>query len=130
MRDRRNIPAVEDDRKGTADLLEAWREATRASQLAERLAALASEAAEQADDNSEVAEEIALLAEEAAAAAERAAARSRAAAERAAAIASKSREQRMREADETVIAAGAVEGEARVRYHEAERRARERHEGS
>src|SRR5687767_7295853 len=43
--DRGYIPAVEHDIRGTAELLEAWREAIRASELAERLAVLASEAA-------------------------------------------------------------------------------------
>jgi hypothetical protein len=124
------IPAVEGDTRSTADLLEAWREATRASELAERLAVLASEAAEQADKNSAVAQEIALLAEQAATAAERAAARSRLAAEQAAEIAAKSREQRVREADETVTAAAALEGEARELYHKAERQAREHHESN
>ena len=67
----------------TTNLLEQWREATRAADLAERLARLALESADLADEEALASEEIATLAEAAAESAARAATTARAAAERA-----------------------------------------------
>ena len=64
----------------TSDLLEVWREAMRAAELAARLAQVAADKAEQADLNAAGAEEVATLAEQLAAAATAAAAGARAAA--------------------------------------------------
>jgi len=54
---------VIDEPVTTADLLEAWREATRAADLAERLAKLAAETSERADLSADASEEVAKLAE-------------------------------------------------------------------
>lgn len=110
----------------TADLLEQWREATRAAELAERLAKMATEAAERADQNAIASEEIARMAEQAAEAAERAARTAREAADRASAFAEESRSGRVADADQAALETRAEEGAARDRYHEAERAARER----
>lgn len=69
------------------ELLDAWREAMRAAELAERLARLAETAAEDADEGAAAAEEIAELAERAAVAATNAAQSARNAANRTASIA-------------------------------------------
>ena len=108
----------------TTDLLAAWRDALRATELAESLARVASEAAADAVVRAEDAEQLAVLAENAAAAALKTAQRARAVAEEAA---RKSRELAGR--DETAsLDAGSIhqlEVEAREAYHEAEaRRAR------
>jgi len=66
------------------ELLDAWRDAARAAELAERLASTALHAADRADGDAATAEELALLAEEAATAAERAARAAREAAMKAA----------------------------------------------
>jgi hypothetical protein len=113
----------------TGELLEQWREATRAAQLAEKLAELAKESVERADRDALGAREIAEMAEAAAGHAERAATVAREAAHRAAAFASENRSGRLEEADEAVMTTHAQETTARDRYHEAERAARERLEG-
>ena len=61
-----------DETPTTAELLDAWRDATRASELAERLSAVASDAAELAERNAAASTEIARMAERAASSAERA----------------------------------------------------------
>jgi hypothetical protein len=119
-----------DDQPTTAELLTAWRDATRASELAERLALAATEAAEIAERNASASEDIARMAERAANAAERAARTARKAATRARAFAQDSRDSRARLADETVVEAREREAEARAAYHDSERQARERHGGS
>jgi hypothetical protein len=68
---------VEDERPTSADLLEAWRETTRATELAERLAKQALAVADEADIDAESADGIADLAETAATAAARVAASAR-----------------------------------------------------
>ena len=105
----------------TADLLDAWREASRAAELAERLASLALDAAEQADANALASEEIANLADEALRSAEHAADIARKAATRARELASQTRLGRLAEADEAVRQAHAIDIAARDRYHSAER---------
>ena len=94
---------VEDDVVTAAELLEQWREASRAAELAERLANLASETAERADQGAIAAEEIARMAERAAKAADRAATSGRRAAERAAAFARDNRTGRLADADHGVL---------------------------
>src|SRR5689334_1025415 len=111
----------------TADLLDAWREATRAAELAARLARQAEEAADHADDDASGSDEIAKLAESAAEAAEIAATKARAAADRASALAAVKRGADVDDAQETAVAARAIETEARDDYHDAEAQARRRH---
>lgn len=110
----------------TADLLERWREATRAAELAERLAQVAMDSAQRADRSAEASEDIARLAERAARSAERAARSARQAATRATAFAQESRAGRLAEADRALTDARAKEKEARGRYHAAEEEARRR----
>jgi hypothetical protein len=113
---------VDDETPSTAELLEAWRDATRASELAERLAKIASDAADRAEDNAAAAHEVAALAGEAAATAERAAETARQAAHRATEVALRQRT----DSDRGIAAvtdAQHVEGEAAERYHGAEREA-------
>jgi hypothetical protein len=111
----------------TADLLSAWRDATRAAELADRLARLASEAADTADRSAMASEDIAKMAERAARAADRAAVSARAAAKRAAEFAAETRASRLRDADEVVSRARADEAAARDAYHRSETTARARH---
>ena len=80
--------------KSTAELLEAWRNATRAADLADSLAANALAISDTAEATASAAEEIAILAEEAAVAAERAANSARDAARRAQELARSNRELR------------------------------------
>ena len=115
-----------DDSPTTADLLEAWREATRASELAERLAAAANEAAELAERGATEFEEIAQMAERAATSAERAARIAREAATRAHSFAEQSRQHKVLDADDAVTRTRTQEVAVRDAYHESERRARER----
>ena len=111
----------------TADLLTAWRDATRAAELADRLAQMAADAAETADRSAMASEEIARMAERAAKAADRAAVSARDAAQRAAALARESREHRLVDADTLVATARAEEAAAREAYHKRESEVRDRH---
>lgn len=104
----------------TSDLLNAWRDATRAAELAERLAALAADAAEAADRNALASEEIAAMAEEASLAAERAFHRAREIAAKARELAGHVRGGRLGDADATLAAARQGEVDARDRYHQRE----------
>jgi hypothetical protein len=110
----------------TSELLEQWREATRAAELAERLAKLANESAERAEQSASAAREIATMAERSAEAAERAAEMARSAAERATAFADGASAAHVSDSDDAVTATKAEEAAARDRYHEAEAVARER----
>lgn len=83
---------VDDVVVSTADLLDAWREAMRAAELAERLARLAEATAEDADESAVASEEIAQLAERAAVAATNAAQSARNAAHRTASVAKERRD--------------------------------------
>ena len=83
---------VFDESPTAADLLNAWREAVRAAELAERLALLASETASQADVNATTAEEVAVMAEQVAQTAAAASNRARTAADEARRIAQRDRE--------------------------------------
>lgn len=112
----------------TGELLEQWREATRAAQLAERLAELAKASVERSDRDALTAGEIAKMAERVARHAERAAQAARAAADRASAFAAENRSGRLADADVAVTDTRAEEEAARGRYHDSERIARERHE--
>ena len=123
------LASMDGEQPTTAELLEAWREATRAAQLAERLASLAAEAADQADRNALASEQIATMAEKASRAAERAAAQARKAADQARDLATRNREGRLQDADAVVSETKSGEKLARELYHVAEREARERHEG-
>ncbi len=111
---------VFDEPMTTEDLLAAWRDATRAAELAERLAARAREAAKEADRTALSSEEVARLAEQAAMAAEHAAREARAVADRAALLARDSRGARVPEAEQAASDARVAETEARGRYHDAE----------
>ena len=106
---------MDEERKSTGELLEAWRNATRAAELADSLASNASDASGLADEAAVAAEQIAKLAEKAARAAERAALTARDAATRATELARRSREKRSTGADSSV-AAHAAEDEARDAY--------------
>jgi methyl-accepting chemotaxis protein len=117
---------VEDDVLTRADLLEQWRDAARAAQLAERLAKGAAESVERADEAAAGAEEIARIAEGVAKAAEEASQAARAAADRAAALAREAREVILPDADRSLVDTKSEEASARVRYHDAKREARER----
>lgn len=110
----------------TADLLNAWRDAVRAAELAERLATAAAKAADDADQRAVVSAELAELAEQAAAAASRAAARAAAAAKEATALAKALRQDGLAEAQHTVEASKANAAEARIAFHEAEAETREK----
>jgi hypothetical protein len=113
----------------TADLLEKWREATRAAELAKRLAEAALETAQRADRTAVASEDIARMAERAAEAAADAAASARRAADEATAYAADIRGARLRVANEVVDSTQVQEGVAKTAYHEAEREARERLDG-
>ena len=110
----------------TADLLEKWREATRAAELAKRLAESALEAAERADRTALASEEIAQMAERTAQAASQAAATARKAADAAAAYASETSGPRLVNAKGAVGATEVEESVARDAYHVAEGEARSR----
>ena len=113
----------------TSELLEQWREATRAAELAERLAQLAQRSVERSDKDAVAAQEIAKIAERAAKHAERTARIAREASDRALAFAAENREGYLAEADATVVSARGEESAARTRYHAAEQAARDRHKG-
>lgn len=113
----------------TAELLEKWREATRAADLAKRLAEAALETAERADRSAVASEDIARMAERAAQAASDAAASARRAADEATAYAANIRGTRLRTANDVVDATSVQEGVAKQAYHEAERDARDRTNG-
>ena len=110
----------------TAELLEKWREATRAAELAKRLAEAALETAERADKSAVASEDIAKMAERAAEAAADAAAIARRAADEATAFANDIGGTRLRNANELVDATAEQQGVAKDAYHDAEKEARER----
>jgi hypothetical protein len=118
---------VDHDVLSTGELLDAWRYASRAAELAERLAEIARNAVEKGERDAASTEEIATLAEEVAASASRAATAAREAARIAATEASSLREG-LQGADLSAIDARTAEGTARDRYHDAESDARRRHE--
>jgi hypothetical protein len=117
---------VDIDHVTTGELLEAWRDATRAAELAERLAQAALRAADRADRDSATAQEIATMADEAAEAAERAARVAREAARRAANDAIELRAE-VGTADQGASTARGTESDAKGRYHEAEDAARNKY---
>lgn len=108
---------MDDERPTNAELLDAWRDTTRAAELAERLARMAADSAEQADENAIAYEEIADMAEAAKDAAERAASNARQAAHRARERATTARDVHLRDADHAA-SARADETAARTRYQE------------
>jgi hypothetical protein len=110
----------------TSDLLEAWREAVRAADLAERLAKLALEAVQTADVNAGASAEIATMAQEAADAAQRAADTARMASERASALAETARSERFADAERDATDARESATRAGAFYHKAEDEARAR----
>lgn len=112
----------------TSELLDAWRDASRAAELAERLAEIARTAVEKGERDAASTEEIATLAEEVAASASRAATAAREAAKIAATEAWGLREG-LEGADQSATDARTVEGTARDRYHDAETDAHKRHGG-
>lgn len=118
-----------DDPVTTAELLAAWREASRAAELADRLAEQAHSSAERADINAATAEEVAALAEQVAEVAASAAARARSAAEGARALARRSHDGPLSEAARERSDTRAVESQARDAYHLAEERARSKGSG-
>ena len=121
--------AVNEEPMSTAELLEQWREAIRASELAARLAKIAADSVERTASQATAAEELAKLAERAAEAASEAATTARNAAALAADIARQSATDQTRD-DDALTAARGLEGKARDSYHDAERQARSRAEGS
>ncbi len=110
----------------TADLLEAWREATRAAELAKRLAKLAADTAARADVRAGVAEELATMAQKAAEAAEDAARTARAVADEAAEYARSAHAEHGR-GEDTVTRTTQAESDARDDYHAGEEGARRAH---
>jgi hypothetical protein len=114
---------MDDERVTTAELLTAWRDATRAAELAERLATAATEAAAQADVRALASVELADLAEHAAEAASRAAEKARTAATEAGALARSLRETGIPAAESSVADSRRVETEAATAYHDAAERA-------
>jgi hypothetical protein len=110
----------------TAELLEQWREAIRASELAARLAKIAAASVERTAKDAAASEELAKLAERAAAAANEAATTERKAANLAAELSLQSAADRKAD-DDNLTRAEEDEVFARDRYHKAESAARERH---
>ena len=117
---------MDDDVLTTQDLLEQWREATRAAELAERLAKRAGESAARADHAADGSEEIARMAERAAKAADRAARSARKAADQAATFARENRAGTLTDAPQSVVDTRTGETAAGERYHGAEQAARAR----
>jgi hypothetical protein len=111
----------------TAELLDAWRDASRAADLAERLAEVARRVTEKGDQDAATALEIAALADEVAASAERASRAARAAAQKASEHASRLADQ-LSGADQAVNDARTEETGARDRYHDAEAEAHRQHD--
>jgi hypothetical protein len=111
----------------TADLLESWRDATRAAELAERLALVATKNAERANLNADEAEEVAVLAEQAAASAAAAGERARRAADQARLNARQSADVDLVEANAQHDGSRTAEVGAKAAYHDAEAAARARH---
>jgi methyl-accepting chemotaxis protein len=109
-----------------AELLEKWREATRAAELAAQLADIALATAEQSERTASVSADIAKMAERAARAADRASTTARRAAKLAKELATENRLAKLRQATDTAEAARLDEADARERYHEAEAAARQR----
>jgi len=106
------------------ELLDAWRDAVRAADLAERMAAAATETLHEADLRADVSAEIADLAEQAAEAASRAALRARTTALEAAAAAQRLREQKVPDSHAKAATSRQLETEAGALYREAKGRAR------
>ena len=118
--------AVIDEPLSPSELLDQWRDATRAAELAERLAQVARVSAERSDKDSVAAQEIAKIAERAAKHAERTARIAREASDRAMAYAQENRGANLANAETSAAETRDSEAAARDRYHEAERAARER----
>ena len=108
----------------TSDLLNTWREASRAAEVAAQLAKQAVESAATSDLTATAAEEIADLAERAAEAADTVARRARAAADEARRVANHERDQNVPNAAAADMEAMAKETDARDAYHRAEGEAR------
>lgn len=109
-----------DETPTTADLLDAWRDATRAADLARRLAKVAEETSAIAETDAVAAEEVAALAEATAKAAEEAALKARATADRMHHAAETARTKGRQDGAAAVDHTRAEEVAARDRYHEAE----------
>lgn len=116
--------AMLDDLLTTNELLHAWRDATRAAELARRLAEVAETLAETAAFDAAAVEEVAALAETTAKAAEAAAVKARGTADRMLSVAETARSRGREDAAAAVTDAGDKESFARDRYQEAERVAR------
>lgn len=121
----RHLMEVYEETMTTGDLLNAWRDATRAAEAAERLATAAHEAAGKAGLSAEAAEQIAALAEQTVTVAMNAANRARLAADEARRIATEAREEQQHD-DDIMANARATEDGARAAYHHAEDEARTR----
>ncbi len=119
-------PRVDIDHVSTEELLQAWRDASRAAELAERLAAAAVRSAERADRDTATAMAVAALAESAAESAERAACEARAAANGMLQGAAVLRAE-VDEGDVTSTDARSAVDVARARYREGETEARNRY---
>ena len=114
------------DEMRTSDLLNAWRDATRAAEAAERLATAAHEAAGKAEISAEVAEEIAELVDQTVTMAMAAANRARLAADESRRLATEAVEEEQHD-DDVMANTRATEDGAREEYHHAEGDARARH---
>jgi hypothetical protein len=112
------VRTVDINRVTATELLDAWRDALRAAELAERLASSALRAADRGDRDAATAEELAVLAEDAATAAERAARAAREAATKAATDAKGLRAD-LTAADQAAADAQSAAGDAPGRYQDA-----------
>src|SRR5689334_9689127 len=115
---RNTVRTVDVNRVSATELLDAWRDALRAAELAERLASSALRAADRGDRDAATAEELAVLAEEAASAAERAARVAREAATKAA-MDAKGLRADVTAADRAAADAQSAAGDAPGRYQDA-----------
>jgi hypothetical protein len=120
---------VLDETVTTDELLEAWRDASRAADLAERLATMAAETADRAELNAEEAAAVAAMAERAAESAAAAAQRARTSADQANELALSARKESQESAQPTLARTRALEREARDAYHSAEAGAPARRSG-
>jgi hypothetical protein len=117
---------VEEDILTREELLEQWRDAARAAQLAERLAKVAADGVGRADQAAAGAREIAEMAELVARSAEEAANAARTAAERAETLTREARDGALSAANQTAVDTKADESSVRDRYDQSESEAQER----
>ena len=110
------LHAVYEEPPTKEELLDRWRDATRAANLAERLSAEAAEPGAAADDAAVDAEGVADLAEQVSAAAQRAAAKAREVATKLHALAAQGRDDARKAADSDLSVRRRIEADAREQY--------------